>query len=300
MNEDFDFGIDRTSTGIKVVAVILSVLVYVSFVIYSEYHFYNLISHFVPSDFQAIGLVAVAASALTAIGLPVALHYWFREGKQQIVGFIFYGVHFLIVMLNLVLDGTLISEAAAAKAAVEAAAAQGLTAPAVVAGVSTFSHSIYATWILPAYIAFYGLFWSVLWYLDDGSARLDKKRELANSLEDDRMNRHLTVTKFRNGALAAAFKSQGAQAAINLWAAKNAPQLLARELGLSVDELGTDQDYRFWLPKENGQSQPESDAAPAVSPDQLLEILAGLSARLERVELMGDGAVPAGSNGRPK
>ena len=245
MNNEFDFTIDRKSDGIKVIAVILSVLVYVSFVIYSEYHFYNLISHFVPSSFQAIGLVAVAASALTAVGLPVALHYWFREGKQQLVGFIFYGIHFLIVMLNLILDGTLIANG----------------------GVGEFADGIYATWVLPAYIAFYGLFWSVLWYLDDGSERLDKKRELAHTLEDDRMGRHLAVTKFRNTALSSAFQSSGAQKAINLWAARNAPQLLAKELGLSVDELGVEQDYRFWMPDEVG----DGVERPSVPPSREVE-----------------------------
>ncbi len=80
----------RNVAGMKSVAVVLSLVVYLAVVVYSEYHFYNLVSQFVTGAFQIIGIVAVAASFITAVALPLALHFWFRSGGQQVFGFVFY------------------------------------------------------------------------------------------------------------------------------------------------------------------------------------------------------------------
>ena len=225
--------VSRSAGGMKFVAVALSIIIYLAFVAYSEFHFWNLVTKFVPDEFKVIGLVAVGVSAFTAVALPLSLHFWFRQGPQWIIGLIFY-VHFLIVMANLIVDGTLVSSG----------------------GTAAFANGIYATWILPAYIALYGVGWSVLWFLDDGSQRLDSLRNLQDVLTDGRIQRRITVTEMQGAALRKAFTSMGAQRAINRWAALNAPRLLAEELGMSVGELGEDGDYRFWLAEDEQSTLP--------------------------------------------
>ena len=216
--------VGRDVSGVRWFSISLSLLVYLSFVIYSEWHFYNLISEFVPADFALIGLVAVAAAALTAIALPLSLHYWFRTGNQKLMGYVFYGLHFVIVVINLILDGALISDG---------------EAPA-------FVTDVYAVYVLPGYIAFYGAFWSVLWFLDEQSKRLEKKIEMSETEEAGVIDRRIAVAEAKSIAISQAFRSKGAQRAINTWAAKNAPKLLAEELGITVDELGGDEEYTFW------------------------------------------------------
>ena len=54
----------RNIKGFKSLAIILSLLVYTAVVIYAEYHFWQLVSRYVSTGFQIVGLVAVAASAV--------------------------------------------------------------------------------------------------------------------------------------------------------------------------------------------------------------------------------------------
>lgn len=227
----------RTITGLKGLAVIGSVLVYLLIVVYAEYHFFNLISGFVPGGMQVVGMIAVAASGITAILLPVAIHFWFRSGLQLIVGFIFYGIHFLMMFANLILDSSL----------------QGTA----IADTPDWIVTVYAPYILPGYIAFYALAWSILWFVDSNSQRIDKRREVEQIEEDGRLDRQISLANFRSNALTAAFNSQAAQETVNRLIATQAPALLAQELGLSVEELGPTQDFEFWMrPADPGNQQP--------------------------------------------
>lgn len=221
----------RNVTGIKSVAIIGSILVYVAVVIYTEYHFYNLVTQFVPGGLQVVGLIAVAASALTAIALPLAIHFWFRSGLQIILGWIFYGIHFLAMFANLILDSSIASSSEAPE----------------------FVGDIYAVYVLPGYIAFYALAWSIIWFVDSDHARIDKRREAREREEDALLDRESIVAEAKNEAVKNAFQSAGAQRAINKWAARNAPRLLAQELGLTDDELGADENFLFWMPDEKKQ-----------------------------------------------
>lgn len=220
-----DFSINRNIQGMKSIGVVVSVLVYLLVVVYAEYHFFNLVTQFVPGELQVVGLIAVAASGLTAVALPLAIHYWFRSGYQLIGGWIFYAIHFLAVFANLILDSSLTASG---------------QAPAFVA-------EVYAVYILPGYIAFYALAWSIIWFVDSGSQRIDKRREAQELEEDAALKRRNLVANAKNQAIETAFQSEGAQRTINIWAARNAPRMLARELDLTDDELGAAGDFTFWV-----------------------------------------------------
>jgi hypothetical protein len=250
---DNDLKVSKNAEGVKLLAVGLSIVIYLCFVGYSEYHFFNLIARFVPAEFRAVGLVAVAASGFTALTLPLAIHFWFRQGQQLVVAYLFYVVHLLIVTANLIVDGTLV----------------------VSGDVEAFTDGIYAAWILPAYIVLYGAFWTVLWFLDDGSVRLDNLRELEGVLTDGKIERRISVTKMQSDAIQRAFQSRGAIAAINEWAARSAPGMLAKELGMSVEEFGDDGNYRFWMPDE--EEEGSADPSDPSFLDNLKDFLGGLT-----------------------
>ena len=226
----------RKINGLKSLASGISFLVYLAVIMYMEYHFLNLISQFLGEDASIVGYVVIAASFLTAIALPLGLHYWFRSGTQQLVGFIFYGLHFVIMFVNLVLDSN------ATKYGAETGEFQGFL-------------DFYGVWILPGYIAFYALAWSILWFSDDGSKAIDKKREAMASEEEAGLDRRMAVSEMQSTALSNAFQSPAAKTAINQWAAQNAPALLAAELGMTMEELGVHvgDDFRFWMPESEGQ-----------------------------------------------
>ncbi len=226
----------RTIAGLKGLAIVGSVLVYILIVVYAEYHFFNLISGFVPGGMQVVGMIAVGASGITALLLPVALHFWFRSGIQAIAGYIFYGIHFLMMFANLILDSSL----------------QGTA----IADTPDWIETVYAPYILPGYIAFYALAWSILWFTDSNSQRIDKSREVVQIEEDGKLDRKIAIARFKSDAITAAYNSQGAQHSINRLIATTAPQLLASELGISLEELGPTQGFEFWMAPAEQKEKP--------------------------------------------
>lgn len=235
MNEN-KLSISRNVEGIKSVAFLLSALVYLLVILYAEYHFFHLVTEFVPAGMEIVGVIAVGASFLTAVGLPLAIHYWFRSGHQLIGGWIFYGIHFVVVFANLILDSALTSA--------------GNAPP--------FITDVYAVFVLPGYIGFYALAWSILWFVDSGSQRIDQKREAMEKEEDARLRRQNLVNDAKNNGLEMAYQSVGAQQTINRMVARTAPLLLAKELGVSLDELGPVGDFEFWMTPAN---KPEVEAS---------------------------------------
>ncbi len=235
----------RRIDGYKAMASVISLIVYLAVIVYMEYHFLNLITQFLGNGMQIVGYIVVAASGLTAIALPMGLHYWFRTGTQETVAYVFYGVHFLIMFLNLVLDSN------ATKYGAETNEFQGFL-------------EFYGVWVLPGYIAFYALAWSILWFADDGSKAIDMKRNAAATEAEAALNRRMTVADLQSTALSNAFESVAAKQAINVWAAKNAPQLLATELGMTLDELGVNEstDFRFWMSEEGDEQLPFRGPSP--------------------------------------
>jgi len=235
----------RNVGGMKTIAIISSLIIYVAIVGYTEYHFYNLVSRYVTAGFEIVAYLAVGASFLTALALPVALHVWLRSGIQQVFGFIFYGGHWLIVMFNLVLDSNLTA---------------GGEVPEWVAGV-------YGVWILPMYLSFYGIGWAILWFLDPAAQEIDDIREVESVERENAVQRRLGLAKAIGGAVEKAYDSYEAKRVINTYAARKAPQLLASELGTTLQELGLDEKavFAFW---EEGQQQALPPAPPKPAPQR--------------------------------
>lgn len=227
----------RRIEGLKTLAIVFSIVIYLSFVAYAEFHLYNLITNFVPADFQAIGVVAVGVSALTAVALPLAIHFWFRSGGQQTFAFVFYGMHFVFVVFNLILDSHMV---------------EGSEAP-------PFVTDVYSVWILPGYLALYGVCWTVIWFMDDSSKEIDRTRELGAREREFALNRKMLVVETQQSALEAAFESAEAKQVVNRWAAHNAPKLLAAELGMTPQELGIDEQtvFKYWLNQQEKQAAQE-------------------------------------------
>ena len=234
---------DKNREGLKRISVFASILVYIAFVAYSEFHFWNLVSSFVPPDFQVLGVVAVAASAISALALPVALHFWCREGVQRIVAWGFTIVHLLIVFANLVLDSATISGAS----------------------VSDEFINIYAVYVLPGTVAFYALGWLLVWASDTDVQRAEQARETREAEEDGRWKLRKIIAEEKTRALESAFQSDHAKRKIDRYAGRVAPRILAEELGMSPEELGVEEGevWNFWdVTKKNLQDAPIAPPTP--------------------------------------
>lgn len=240
---------ERNRDARRSFAIYGSILVYLAFVAYSEYHFYNLVTHFLPQNAQVFGLLAVGVTALSALILPLALHFWVQSGMQLTTAWVFYGVHLFFVCANLILD----SNANAG------------------ASLSGF-FAIYGTYLLPAAIVFYAVGWIIIWAFDPTAQRAERELDFLEMQREAEHQRKLAIEQSRLEAITKAFQSRPAQQALDNWVARNAPKLLADELRISYEELGLDDEERFtwwddqsdeerqrsFRPSRNGQPAPTS------------------------------------------
>ena len=222
---DFQERLNVRSRGSwKWLAIMLSVLIYLAFVTYTEIHMYDLVQRFLPDGLKIFGVAAVAVTALSAVALPLSMHFWVRTGKQKTVLQVFYAFHLIFLASNLVLNS-------ARHAGYE---------------VAEFVSGIYGSYVLPAVVVIYAIGWIMVWALDSAANRAEHKLEIEEEMEDARLGRKLVVVQEQNEALIRSFKSRGAKMAIARWAAENAPKLLAEELGLNPDEL-PEEDMKYWV-----------------------------------------------------
>lgn len=225
---------EKNRNAVKWIAIIGSIIVYLGFIIYAETHFFSLVTQFLPADAQIVGLAAVGVTLITSIALPLAIHFWVRDGKQRVCAWLFYGTHLAITFANLVLNSALNSNN------------QDLS--------PTFQ-AIYGAYILPGLVVVYVIGWIVIWAFDSSAQRAERRAELREIEEEGKQKRKEILITSQNTALENAFQSPAAQAAVNEWAAANAPAMLAAELGMTVDEFGvSDKRFVFWDASIAGES----------------------------------------------
>lgn len=94
----------RNTKAMKSLAIGLAALTYVGAVIYGDIMFLQVMGKAFPSGI--IGALAMAGAVMTAVSaitLPLALHFWFKPGLQFIWGVIFWFVDVVVLALNSIL-----------------------------------------------------------------------------------------------------------------------------------------------------------------------------------------------------
>lgn len=95
---------DRNSEGLKKVALFLAALTYAFAVIYGDIMFLGMVQDAFPDGFlQAMAYFGAITTAISAIVLPLALHFWFAPGEQFIAGILFWLVDVAALALNSIL-----------------------------------------------------------------------------------------------------------------------------------------------------------------------------------------------------
>lgn len=96
-------------------AVALSLIVYAAALVYAGVRSYDLFARTLPPDMLALALLGIVALEVTALGLPLAIHFWTSPGQQRLIAFGFYGLDLALIIANSILDaaqnaGTLLPE----------------------------------------------------------------------------------------------------------------------------------------------------------------------------------------------
>jgi hypothetical protein len=142
----------------KALAVFVGIAVYAGMLVYAGVHNYSLFVRGLREDLVVFSLLGFFTLELSAIGLPLAIHFWTAPGVHRVAALTFYFVDLLLLAGNAVLDFRLNADLA-------------LTEP----------MRLYLDFIAPATPLVVGLMWSVLFILDPANRLRDMEMELASA-----------------------------------------------------------------------------------------------------------------------
>mgnify|MGYP001568634858 CR=1 FL=1 len=131
-------------------AIVFSVLVYLAGLGYAGVRTYTLFRDTVEAEFRLLALLGIIALEISALALPVAIHFWTAPGSQRSVALIFYGADLVLIAGNAILD---------------AARHSGTLLPEFM--------SAYGTFGVPALPIFCMVGWALIWMLDPTSQERD-------------------------------------------------------------------------------------------------------------------------------
>jgi hypothetical protein len=205
MNDEFGGSIgERMSEGndqaLKTLAILAGAAVYLGMIVYSAVHNWRLLTTGIAPEMVIWASLGVVALELTALALPVALHWWTHAALQRMVAFGFYALDLGLIFFNVVLDYAMNT---------------GGTLPGWMQG--------YLFFIVPATPVVAGLGWSLLFLLDPSQ----KERSMIESLRA--ATRETLAGKVAEAARSADLTHQVAEAASIM-----AGDIIQQTLGASV------------------------------------------------------------------
>lgn len=95
---------DGRNQALKTLAIGAGILIYIGMIAYSGVHNWRLLTAGVDPGMVIWAGLGVLALELSALALPVALHWWTFSPMQRIAAFAFYGLDLLLIFTNVILD----------------------------------------------------------------------------------------------------------------------------------------------------------------------------------------------------
>lgn len=80
------------------------IIVYITAILYAEVHGYTLLVSGIDPGLLIWAIAGIFALGITALALPLGLHYAFFDSTQRMTAFLFYGLDLALLMLNAVID----------------------------------------------------------------------------------------------------------------------------------------------------------------------------------------------------
>ena len=95
---------DHGRGALRGFAVALSLIVYAAALVYAGVRSYDLFARTLPPDMLSLAMLGIVALEVTALALPLAIHFWTAPGQQRMIAFGFYGVDMALIIANSILD----------------------------------------------------------------------------------------------------------------------------------------------------------------------------------------------------
>lgn len=141
---------ENSRRALKGLAIFLSVLVYIAGLIYAGVRSYSLFARTVDPELLPLAVLGIIALEVSALALPLAVHYWTSPGAHRLAALGFYAADLALIVANAVLD---------------AAHHSGAVLPGFLN-----AYGVYAVPVLPV-VCMIG--WALLWALDPSSREHD-------------------------------------------------------------------------------------------------------------------------------
>lgn len=141
---------ENSRRALRGLAVTLSLIIYLAGLVYAGVRSYSLFAATVDPGLLPLAVLGIVALELTAVGLPLAIHFWTAPGAQRLAALGFYLIDLALIVGNSILD---------------AAHHSGTLLPGFLA-----AYGVYAVPALPV-VCMVG--WALLWALDPASREHD-------------------------------------------------------------------------------------------------------------------------------
>lgn len=89
-------------SALKTIALGLGLIVYAGGLVYAGLHNWQLFSRGLDPELRIWALLGVVSLELSAIGLPLGLHFWFHSGLQRYTAIGFYALDLGLLVLNVI------------------------------------------------------------------------------------------------------------------------------------------------------------------------------------------------------
>jgi hypothetical protein len=146
---------DNQHRALRGLAVTLSLIVYLAGLAYAAVRSYSLFAATIEPALLPLAVLGIVALELTAIALPLAIHFWTQPGAQRMTAYAFYLLDLALIAANTILDA-------------------GHHSQTILPSFLTN----YGIYILPALPLLCMVGWSLLWLLDPSSRERDMRESV--------------------------------------------------------------------------------------------------------------------------
>ncbi len=139
----------------KLLAIALSLIVYAAGLVYAGVRSYTLFAATIDPALLPLAVLGIVALEVSAVALPLAIHFWTQPGAQRLAAMGFYGLDLVLISANAILDAAHHSGAEV-----------------------TSALTTYGVYILPALPLLCMAGWSLIWLLDPASRERDMRESV--------------------------------------------------------------------------------------------------------------------------
>ncbi|MBM4425004.1 MAG: hypothetical protein FJ030_16755 [Chloroflexi bacterium] len=150
----------------RMLAVSLSFVVYVAGLVYAGVRSYTLFASTIDAALLPLAVVGIVALEVSAVALPLAIHFWTQPGAQRMTAIGFYVADMMLIASNAILDAAHHSGAEVSSAL-----------------------AAYGIYGVPALPLFCMAGWSLIWLLDASSRERDMRESVKAATHEALLSR---------------------------------------------------------------------------------------------------------------